>query len=63
MKTRGGGVVVFQNREISCLAADRKKRSRVRFWEPMEPGSIDNKAISGVGAVGRLYRLLYMVKT
>lgn len=60
---RGGVVVVFQKRGISCLAADRKKRSRVRLWEATEPGSIDNSAIAEDGIVGRSYRLLYMVKT
>lgn len=45
-KDKGGVVVVFQNRGISCLAADRKKRSKLSFWDAMEPGSVDKKATS-----------------
>lgn len=47
-KDKRGVTAVFQNKEINCLAADKKKLSRLHFCDAIEPMSIDRSAISGV---------------
>lgn len=47
-----GIVSVFQNRGMSCRAAEKKKRRRLGFWDVTDPGIIERRAISGVGVRG-----------
>lgn len=46
-RDNGGVVVVLQKRRMSCQATDRKKRKRHNFWETIDPGNMERRAISG----------------
>lgn len=54
-KAKEGGTSDYQNRRISFLAAERKKRSKLLFWVAIEPGSTDSSATSGEGCRDALY--------